>query len=65
MNEKKSDKYKKVICPVCGNDVTVNTKFKYHNCLFCSCKIKLTFHKEKIIGVEENVSYTKKKTNIS
>lgn len=53
-------KVNEVICPVCGNEVSVNLKYKYHKCLYCNRYIKLTLIKGKIRNVEENVEYTKK-----
>ena len=62
MNENnKRDIYKEVICPICGNDVTVNLKYIYHKCLACDCKIKLTLKNKRIIKVEENVNYHKRR----
>lgn len=58
------ENYNSVICPICGNEVTVNLKFKYHKCLYCSCNIKLILKNSKILGVEENIGYRKRETNV-
>lgn len=58
------DNFDTVICPICGNDVTVNLKFKYHKCLYCSCNIKLTLKNLKIVRVEENIGYRKRDMHV-
>ena len=34
-----------VDCPQCGNECTVNKKFKYHRCIYCRCHFEIITQK--------------------
>lgn len=51
-----------VVCPRCGNECTVNKKFKYHRCIYCHCRFEIITRnnkKKNIIDVKEDPIWKK------
>lgn len=51
-----------VDCPQCGNECTVNKKFKYHRCIYCRCHFEIITRnnkKKNIIDVKEDPIWKK------
>lgn len=51
-----------VTCPQCGNECTVNKKFKYHRCVHCPCHFEIITRnnkKKSIIDVKEDPNWKK------
>ena len=48
-----------VVCPQCGNDCTVNKKFKYQRCIHCPCHLEIVTRNNKKTSLIEDPNWKK------